>query len=413
MYEHKSLMVYKASAGSGKTFRLAVEYIKLLIKNPQSYKNILAVTFTNKATEEMKLRILEQLQAIWLGDSKKNKAYLEIICNELDASPAWVSERAGTALHLLLHNYSYFRIETIDSFFQSVLRNLARELDLTPNLSIEMNDEQVIQLAVDHMIEQLTDKDKVLQWIINYINENIREEKSWNIINQLKSFAKTILKDFYKEESKNINKILEIPNFFESYSTELRRQQQDAQEKMRHYAQTFHQLLDKYHLAIDDFSNKKSGVCGIFLKIQDENYDASIITKRSMQGTETPEAWIAKSHPQRKTLLPVIEAAFMPLLQQVLDDQPVQWRIIQSTTLTLKRLHQLRLLGTIETCVREMNSDANRFLLSDTHALLRTLIQESDSPFIFEKIGSRLEHIMIDEFQDTGTIQWKNFKVLL
>ena len=191
-------MVYKASAGSGKTFRLAVEYIKLLIKNPLNYRNILAVTFTNKATEEMKLRILEQLQAIWRREDKA-KAYLEIICNELDISPAWASERAGISLHLLLHHYSYFRIETIDSFFQSVLRNLARELDLTPNLSIEMNDEQVINLAVDHMIEQLTDKDKVLHWIMNYINDNIPEDKSCNIINQLKTFSTTILKDFYKK----------------------------------------------------------------------------------------------------------------------------------------------------------------------------------------------------------------------
>ena len=412
MEERKSLMVYKASAGSGKTFRLAVEYIKLLIKNPQSYRNILAVTFTNKATEEMKLRILEQLQAIWQGEDKA-KAYREIICKELDASPAWVSERAGIALHLLLHHYSYFRIETIDSFFQSVLRNLARELDLTPNLSIEMNDEQVIHLAVDHMIEQLTDKDRVLHWIMNYINENIREDRNWNIIKQLKSFAKTILKDFYKEESKNINEILEIPNFFESYSTDLRRQQQKAQQKMQHYVQSFNQLLDRHHLTIDDFSNKKSGVCGIFLKLQDEKYDCSIVTKRSMQGVESSEVWIAKTHPRRISLLPIIEEEFMPLLQQVLDSQPVQWKIIQSTTLTLKHLHQLRLLGTIETSVRMMNNEANRFLLSDTHALLRTLIQESDSPFIFEKIGSKLEHIMIDEFQDTGSIQWKNFKVLL
>ena len=262
-------MVYKASAGSGKTFRLAVEYIKLLIKNPLNYRNILAVTFTNKATEEMKLRILEQLQAIWRREDKA-KAYLEIICNELDISPAWASERAGISLHLLLHHYSYFRIETIDSFFQSVLRNLARELDLTPNLSIEMNDEQVINLAVDHMIEQLTDKDKVLHWIMNYINENIREDKSWNIIKQLKTFAKTILKDFYKEESKNINKILEIPNFFESYSKDLRQQQQEAKEIMLHHVQTFNQLLNEYQLTIDDFANKKSGVCGIFLKLQEE-----------------------------------------------------------------------------------------------------------------------------------------------
>lgn len=405
-------MVYKASAGSGKTFRLAVEYIKLLIKNPLNYRNILAVTFTNKATEEMKLRILEQLQAIWRREDKA-KAYLEIICNELDISPAWASERAGISLHLLLHHYSYFRIETIDSFFQSVLRNLARELDLTPNLSIEMNDEQVINLAVDHMIEQLTDKDKVLHWIMNYINENIREDKSWNIIKQLKTFAKTILKDFYKEESKNINKILEIPNFFESYSKDLRQQQQEAKEIMLHHVQTFNQLLNEYQLTIDDFANKKSGVCGIFLKLQEEKYDSSIITKRSMQGAESSEVWITKNHPRRNTLLPVIEEKFIPLLQQLLHDQPIQWSIIQSTNLTLKHLHQLRLLGKIETSVREMNSDANRFLLSDTHALLRTLIQENDSPFIFEKIGGRLDHIMIDEFQDTGNIQWKNFKVLL
>ena len=105
MEERKSLMVYKASAGSGKTFRLAVEYIKLLIKNPQSYRNILAVTFTNKATEEMKLRILEQLQAIWQGEDKA-KAYREINCKELDASPAWVSERATSELRPSTHSSS-------------------------------------------------------------------------------------------------------------------------------------------------------------------------------------------------------------------------------------------------------------------------------------------------------------------
>ena len=126
----KPLVVYKASAGSGKTFTLATEYIQLLIKNPLAYKTILAVTFTNKATEEMKIRILSQLYGIsrQLPDSQP---YTEVICRALDASPEFVSRQAGIALDHLLHNYSYFRVETIDSFFQSVLRNLARELELT------------------------------------------------------------------------------------------------------------------------------------------------------------------------------------------------------------------------------------------------------------------------------------------
>ena len=132
-----SLTVYRASAGSGKTFTLAVEYIKLLVRNPQNYRQILAVTFTNKATEEMKMRILTHLYGIWRSHPD-SKSYLEKVHKALGGalSEPQIAERAGQALHLLLHNYSYFRVETIDSFFQSVMRNLARELNLTANLRV-------------------------------------------------------------------------------------------------------------------------------------------------------------------------------------------------------------------------------------------------------------------------------------
>ena len=150
----KPLTIYKASAGSGKTFTLATEYIKLVVENPQSYRNILAVTFTNKATEEMKMRILSQLYGIWkhLPDSAN---YMKVICEKTGKPEDVVSQRAGIALSLLLHNYNYFRVETIDTFFQGVLRNLARELDLTANLRIGLNDYQVEELAVDQIIGDL------------------------------------------------------------------------------------------------------------------------------------------------------------------------------------------------------------------------------------------------------------------
>ena len=161
----KPLTVYKASAGSGKTFTLATEYIRLLVENPQSYRSILAVTFTNKATEEMKMRILSQLYGIahQLPDSD---GYLKAIQERTGYEHRFISERAGMALNNLLNNYNCFRVETHDTFFQSVLRNMARELDLTTNLRIGLNDYQVEELAVDQLISDLTTTDVMLQWIL-------------------------------------------------------------------------------------------------------------------------------------------------------------------------------------------------------------------------------------------------------
>ena len=149
-----NLTVYKASAGSGKTFTLATEYIKLLIENPLAYRNILAVTFTNKATEEMKQRILWQLYGI-SKQLPSSESYIKNVCESLDISREKASEQATRALHELVHNYSYFRVGTIDAFFQNVLRNLARELDLTANLRVELNDKQIMEQAVDEMTAEL------------------------------------------------------------------------------------------------------------------------------------------------------------------------------------------------------------------------------------------------------------------
>ena len=205
---HTPLTVYKASAGSGKTFTLAVNYIKILISNPYSYRNILAVTFTNKATEEMKLRILSQLYGIWKL-LPSSKGYLDKVTSELDITPEFASKQAGIALSNLLHNYNYFRVETIDTFFQAVLRNLARELDLTANLHVGLNDAQVEQMAVDKLIEELTPTSKVLKWIMEYIQQNIDEDKSWNVIGQIKQFGMNVFRDVYKDNRKQLNDLME------------------------------------------------------------------------------------------------------------------------------------------------------------------------------------------------------------
>ena len=409
---HKALTVYKASAGSGKTFTLSVEYIKLLINDPTSFRSTLAVTFTNKATEEMKVRILSQLYGIWkrLPDSK---SYIEKIKTDMDVTEVFMAERAGMALHNIVNNYSYFRIETIDSFFQSVLRNLARELDLTANLRVELNDYQIERNAVDDLIDNLSEDDQVLAWIMDYIHENLQDDKNWNVIGQIKKFGENIFREFYKTHSKLLNEKLLEEGFFKQYTSKLRSLRNEAEAEIVNEAELFFDILNNNGIDIQDLSYGKSGPAGYFVKIRSGVYDESLITSRVKTAMDNGngDGWVKKTADAE--LKAIASSKLAPALINAEKTRCRNWPIYQSAVLTLRHLNQLRLLNSIENKVRDMNQEANRFLLSDTHTLLHSLIKDSDSPFIFEKIGTRLNNIMIDEFQDTSTVQWQNFKVLL
>ena len=408
----KPLTVYKASAGSGKTFTLATEYIRLLVENPQSYRTILAVTFTNKATEEMKMRILSQLYGVW-KQLPESRNYLLKLQELTGFEPDLISKHAGIGLDNLLHNYNYFRVETIDTFFQSVLRNMARELDLTTNLRIGLNDFQVEEMAVDQIIADLSTTDVMLQWILKYIMENISDDKTWNIISQIKKFGKTIFKDEYKEVSRDLERKMEEEGFFEDYTARLREIRQTALDRMKEIGESFFDTLEAEGLTVDDLSNKSRGIASFFNKLRNGTFDASIENTTVANHLESPEKWCSKTNPKRDFICSLAESSLGDILRYAVEERPRQWKLFKSADLTLRHLNQLRLLGSIEAKVHQINETNNRFLLSDTQQLLHSLIEGSDSPFIFEKIGTQLEHVMIDEFQDTSTVQWQNFRVLL
>ena len=179
-----SLKVYKASAGSGKTFQLALEYITLALSNesPYNFCHILAVTFTNKATAEMKDRILAQLYN--LAHGQKDQVFFNEIQKRLPTlSPKEIERRALATLKAIVHDYDHFRVETIDSFFQSLLTNLAHELNLSRSFRVNLDAKEVISRAVDHMLTSLhtSQKNNVTQLILNYMEEQIEDDKGWNI----------------------------------------------------------------------------------------------------------------------------------------------------------------------------------------------------------------------------------------
>ena len=360
------------------------------------------------------MRILSQLYGLsrLLPDSN---AYLEIIKKDTELSEEQIRQRSSLALGYLIHNYSYFQIQTIDTFFQGVLNNLARELDLTAKLRVTLNDEQLKERAVDRLIEELDPKNKVLKWVLDLLEENQEENKAWNVISELKSFGKNIFSDLYKQNEKQLSNFLEDENKVKEFKNTLIKAKKEAIEKLDKSVTAFFDILNESGLDISDFKNGARGVPSYFLTLQKQEYTkTNFPTKTALNGLTSSDAWISKGGEEKKPYLrSLVEQRLMPLLNDVESMRVPLTKTILSVVLTLQHLNKLRLLSNIEKKVHEINNENNQFLLSDTQILLNSMIEESDSPFLFEKIGTRLEHIMIDEFQDTSTTQWKNFKIVL
>ena len=411
----QALTVYKASAGSGKTFTLASEYITLVVKNPQDYRSILAVTFTNKATQEMKTRILSQLYGIAhsLPDSE---AYYEQVRMKTGFSEQTIRENAAKALSLLTHHYNEFRVQTIDAFFQSVLRNLARELNLTANLRVDLNDEQVEAQAVDELINSLEEGEEVLNWIRDYIDKNIEDDKGWNVISQIKDFGKNIFKDFYKDHKTELDNRFSDESFFNDFITDLRERRTRILNRLNEHAKQMYKKIRDANLDNPNLFNRgANGLLSHIIKLTKGTPSNDATPQYIQSCIDSADKWPASKCPAKEKAA-IIELASASLCSdlKILNDYRIKdWREYQSCNLTLKHLSQLRLLHAISEAVDEINKDTNRFMLSNTQSLLCTLMKDSDTPFVFEKMGAYLKHIMIDEFQDTSTIQWNNFRKLL
>ena len=412
------LLIYKASAGSGKTFTLAVEYIEHLIRNPRAYRQILAVTFTNKATAEMKERIVQQLYGIWTDDPS-SKAYLDRILSDLqseipDLTPQSLRFRAGQALLYMLHDYSRFRVETIDSFFQSVMHGLARELELSPNLNIELDTVEVLDEAVDSLIEKLRPDSVVLNQLLRYIEQRIADDKRWNVSGVIKSFARNLFNEEYVERGELLRHQLEDPQAVKLYAEVLHEVWEESLEQMKGFYDQFIAILEAHGLAPDELKNGRNGIGSYFRKLASGTLnDAKVVNSTLLQALESAENWASKTSAKRAAIVDLAASELMPLLRDAEALRPVKNRTANSCQLALQHLNELQLLNAIDSEVRTLNAQHNRFLLSDTNALLHRLVGQADSSFVFEKIGANIRHVMIDEFQDTSRMQWHNFRLPL
>ena len=395
----RTLKIYRASAGSGKSFTLALEYMKLLVNDPTASRRILAVTFTNKATGEMKERILGKLYGIAHG-SEGAKDYLEKLKKEMPhLGEEKIVANAKIALELMLHNYGHFRILTIDAFFQTVLRSMAKELDLKGDMEISLEGKELLSNAVDTYIKRLEPETASLTQVVNYIEEKLQEGKDWQIKKELKSFAENILAEEYQQRGELLRRQIDENNgeqlriFYDKVTANRR----GIEKKALELGERFFSLADAAGYTADSFHGGSRGVWLFFTKLKSGDIPAASKTVEGLLAT--PEKILKKG------------GDALPYAQLIREALPL-YREMNNCRLSLVHYHQLGMLNNIAATLKEENAMENRFMLSDTTHLLSSIIGKNTT-FIFEKIGTEIDHIFIDEFQDTSRLQWECFNVLL
>ena len=405
-----NLTVYKASAGSGKTFTLATRCIALLLAAPaSSYRHILAVTFTNKATAEMKERILGQLFGLSRG-LPSSAGYLDTIRPALPGlGDEEIRRRAADVLRRIVHDYDRFRVTTIDSFFQGVVTNMAHELGLSANFRVDINDTDVIDQAVDRLMAGLQPNTAVLRWVIGYIRERIDDNRRWDITREVKRLARNLLRERYLMLENRLRDALSDDEHLNGFRRKLRERDEAAADHMESAARYLEEAMEERGLGFDAFS-RGTALATYLRKLADGVPDAPTATVEAY--LSAPEKWLRKADQKRPELVAACEE-LRGILETVENFRREYAQAHSNYVLTTANLGPLRLLGEIGRELTQINEEANRFMLAKVPILLNRLIGSDDAPFVFEKAGTTFLHVMIDEFQDTSTLQWRNFKTLL
>ncbi len=398
--------VYKASAGSGKTFRLVIEYLKQIIQNEKAYRHILAVTFTNKATAEMKERIVSQLYQI--SQKTEESPYTRIISAETGLNPEEIKIRAGKALRNILHDYNHFSISTIDKFTQKVIRSFNRELGLTPGYILELDNHMLLREATDRLILKAGNDKELLNWLTQLGKKRMQEDKSIQIHNAIFTLGEELFKENFQDSFMGVTQDLYNHQNLKDYRTELQKIIHSFEAVLKEKGKKGLQILKNNNLQPDDFKGKSRSVVHTFQKLIKANYTFGVTVERAC--TDVNE-WITPNHPP--SLIPLVSEQLMPLLNESLATYNQGIMNYTTATLILDNLFTLGVLNDLQKELEALRREKGILPLSDANLLLKKIINGSDTPFIYEKTGSWYHHYMLDEFQDTSAMQWANFRPLI
>ncbi len=430
------LNITKASAGSGKTYTLAYEYIKLILgykdmdgvphlhnNMKDAHQHILAITFTNKATEEMKQRIVKELSILAHPTDHGKSDYMPQLTKYYNVSSEKISNAADKALKDLLHNFSAFNVSTIDSFFQNILRTFAREAEINYDYDIELRDDFAVKMGINTMLSSLNrNADKadtaLIEWIKTYLKSRVEDGKFWNVFqsgengseNSLSNLAGFLKTETYKQHSIKINQYLSDPKRIYRFIAELKKKIEIHYDAIHRNALDFIEIVNMNGLDMDMTKGAVSNHIKKFAAIRNPDVPLNVhfnFTKSFIKDSvDNIDTWVKKANIDRFSQI------FDNLKEKVgaiFDENAC----ISTYNMILGNIYALGLLGYIDRNIDDFRKENDLILLSDTNQLLRRIINEDDTPFIYERVGMMLRNFLIDEFQDTSRMQWENMKPLL
>jgi ATP-dependent helicase/nuclease subunit A len=402
------LSIVKASAGSGKTFRLVGEYLRMLFARPMSYRNILAVTFTNKATAEMKERILKELANLSDGGESKYLDYLKEYGNEQK-----LRAKAPSILKLILHDYSRFSVMTIDSFFQKVIRSFAREIRLNSSFRTEIDNRQALEEAVDLLFQEIDRNELLMNWMVMFLEENLEEGKSWDFKKELVQFGGEVDKETFKAHGDEFLETLEGKMQLGSYVAEMKNVEKEAELRLKKLGQEGVDLISRSGLTFDQLKNGRNSFANLFNKLIAGKFEPP--GKIVLEARDNPANWYKTTDsPQLKQQIEKLyREGLNKILLDAVDALAVETPRINSARAILRNIYPFGLLGNIALKMKEVLKENNTVLLSDSGQMIGKIIEGNDTPFLYEKVGLIYRHFMLDEFQDTSRQQWSNFKPLV
>ena len=403
----KPFVIYRSSAGSGKTYTLTKEYLKLAFREPSYFKYILAVTFTNKATKEMKIRILSVLEELTKGDHPLTSELMEAAGLTREQVP----ERASQILSSILHNYSYFSVSTIDSFFQRVIRAFAREMGLQGGFRIELDEVQVLNDVIDKVLLEVGHNQNLTDWLIKFAETRVEDGKPWDTRREIGNLAKEIFKEQFKIFEPQVLAISKDKEFIPGFLAALKKVKTTFEGTLKGIGQEALAIIKTHNLAVTDFAYKESGPAGYLEKISNGKINEP--GARALSSSLDVSKWFSKTNPLRETIKIAAEDGLIQLLQQAVEYYRVNKVPYESAMEVLRHLYTYAILSDLTGKLREYRDENDMMLISDAAVFLKQIISDTETPFIYEKVGSKFKHYLIDEFQDTSGFQWDNFRPLV
>ena len=401
------LDIYKASAGSGKTFALTLAYFKLIFESPMAYRNILAVTFTNKATEEMKSRIINELHKLAEG---RESSYGELLQEALGMDALQVRNRAALLRNLLLHDYGRLSVTTIDRFFQRMLKAFTRELGIFPGYNVELDNEFVLLQAVDRVMHEVKGEPELQAWLRELMDSSVEEGKSWNVKAKMADLGEELFREHYMLFDRQVLEKFSNKHFLREYRLFLQQLIGEFEDQLMAEATETVDFIRSAGLQVEDFKSGQRGCAFWFYKLAAGTFVPPTDTTR--KALDDVEMWAAKKSPRREEIM-AIAPALTERLRRLVDFFDGQYSRYLSARQLMGNLYQLGILNDLYRKVRDYCDERGVMLLSDTTHLLNLLIAGNDTSFLFEKCGNYYNHLMIDEFQDTSAMQWRNFRPLV